>query len=173
MEPSTPACTAWSLNHWTIRKVPQIEFLNVCILSSFSSNTCWEYCLPQLLHGYTWKFHDFFFFFWTLSLIQPLCFIYASGPSRFLLSAYCLPGLLVLQQGCVFSVIGVSCGCVMWRPWHSPCEARHDLALCLFSQWHFPASQHWQICLEPRMGKGDLLGGLSQHFSQVLLENSH
>ena len=62
MEPSTPAFIASSLNHWTIRKVPQIEFLDVCILSSFSSNTCWEYCLPQLLHhGCTWKFLDFCF----------------------------------------------------------------------------------------------------------------
>ena len=50
------------------------------------------------------------FFFWILSLIQPLYFIYASGPLWFLLSAYCLPGAAGLASG-----LCVQCNwCLLW-----------------------------------------------------------
>lgn len=163
MKLSTPAFTSWSLNRWTIRKVPQIEFLSVCILSSFSSNTCWEYRLPQLLHhSCTWKFHDFLFLPSEHFLLYNLCIL-------FMLLVLCSFYFLhIAYQGCwscnraVFSVIGVFCGCAMWRPCRSPGEARHDLALCLFSSATLSSLSALANMLRTQNGQGDLLGGLSQ-----------
>lgn len=96
--------------------------------------------LPPLLHhSCTWKFHNLFFLLNAFSCTLCVLFMVLLSCS-FYFTHIAYQGCWSCNTGCVFNVIGVSCGCVMWRPWSSPCKAQHNLAPCLLSQFHFLSS---------------------------------
>ena len=44
MEPLLPEVEAWSLNHWTVREVPQINSNFISVIQSFITMSSGSYC---------------------------------------------------------------------------------------------------------------------------------